>query len=157
MIIDMNESMVIPETPTKKRSKREKKEQKSKRPRVEETSVENSENLDNVNEQRQEMVEEIPESPIFIPTLSSPEPETPEAMLDTPIQSHANVDLATFSQLNSNNVARLRQERDRLRFAGLRKRHSLLHQLDRSTWPVLFMVLQLRGKLPETPESGNFP
>ena len=42
MIIDMNESMVIPETPTKKRSKKEKKEQKSKRPRVEETSVENN-------------------------------------------------------------------------------------------------------------------
>ena len=42
MIIDMNESIVIPETPARKRSKREKKEQKSKRPRVEETSVENN-------------------------------------------------------------------------------------------------------------------
>ena len=102
-----------------------------------------------MNEQTQEVVQEIPESPIFIPTLSSPEPDTPEAIVDTPIQSHANVDLVTFSSLNSTNVSRLRQERDRLQFAGLRKRQSLLHQLDRSTWPALFMILQLRGKLPE--------
>ena len=96
MIIDMNESIVIPETPSRKRSKREKKEQKSKRPKVEETSVENTENLDNMNEQTQEVAQEISESPIFIPTLSSPEPDTPEAIVDTPIQSHANVDLVTL-------------------------------------------------------------
>ena len=92
----------------------------------------------------------IPDSPIFIPTLSSPEPDSPEDCTDTPIQSHANVDLVTFSLLNSNNVTRLRQERDRLQFAGLRKRHTLLHQLDRSTWPVLFAVLKLQGHLSET-------
>ena len=107
------------------------------------------ENVD-VNVGSQEVMKETPESPIFIPSLSSPEPDTPDSCVDTPIQSHANVDLVTFSLLNSNNVARLRQERDRLQFAGLRKRHTLLHQLDRSTWPVLFAVLRLQGHLSES-------
>ena len=52
-----------------------------------------------------------------------------EACVDTPIQSHANIDLVTFNQLSSNDVTRLRQERDRLQLGGLRKRHTLLHQL----------------------------
>ena len=64
------------------------------------------ENVD-VNVGSQEVMKETPESPIFIPSLSSPELETPDSCVDTPIQSHANVDLVTFSLLNSNNVARL--------------------------------------------------
>ena len=144
MIIDTNNGSNSSEditltTPSRKRSKRQGKE-KSKKSRIEEIPIENTENMDVTNEQPQEFVQETPESPVFIPTLSSPESDTPEATVDTPIQSHANVDLVTFSVLNSTNVSRLRQERDRLQFAGLRKRHSLLHQLDRSTWPVLFMV-----------------
>ena len=139
MIIDVNNVNKVGEdvtltTPPRKRSKKQGKE-KSKKSRIAEVPVENAENTVIRNEQTLESVQEIPESPIFIPTLSSPEPDTPEAIVDTPIQSHANVDLVTFNQLNSNNVARLRQERDRLQFAGLRKRHTLLHQLDRSTWP----------------------
>ena len=94
--------------------------------------------------------EVIPDLPIFIPTLGSPEPDSPEDCADTPTQSHASVDLVAFSLLNSNNVARLRQERDRLQLAGLRKRHTLLHQLDRSTWPALFAALKLLGRLSET-------
>ena len=51
----------------------------------------------------------------------------------TPIQSHANIDLVTFDVLNAHNVQKLVQERDRLQFANLRKRHTLLHQIvDRS-------------------------
>ena len=39
----------------------------------------------------QDLMKEVPESPIFIPSLSSPEPDTPESCIDAPIQSHANV------------------------------------------------------------------
>ena len=74
---------------------------------------------------------------------------SPETVEDTPTQSHAKIDIVTFNQLSSNSVSKLRQERDRLRFGGLRGRHSLLHQLDRSVWPVLFMILKLHGQLPE--------
>ena len=38
-----------------------------------------------------ERIEEIiSELPIFIPTLSSPEPDSPQSVTDTSIQSHAN-------------------------------------------------------------------
>ena len=144
MIIGKRESIMTPEAQTRKRSKKEKKEQKSKRPRVEEALIENTENLDNTNVQIQEAVEEPPASPIYIPTLSSPEPETPEASdVDTPIQSHANVDLVTFSSFNSTNVTRLRQERDRLQFAGLRKRHSRKRQLHNCNCNLLIAILKI--------------
>ena len=73
MIIGKRESVMTPEAQTKKRSKKEKREQKSKRPRIEEELLENTESLDNTNVQIQEAVEEPPASPIYIPTLSSPE------------------------------------------------------------------------------------
>ena len=141
---DSANSPVEFQTPSKKRVKESKGGKKSKRQKVRKEEIENlNSNMENAEATKEE------ESPIFIPSLSSPEPETPENCVDTPIQSHANVDLVTFSVLNSNNVAKLRQERDRLQFAGLRKRHTLLHQLDRSIWPVLFAVLRLQGHLPE--------
>ena len=65
------------------------------------------------------------------------------------MQSRANVDLVAFNQLNSGDASRLREERDRLRLGGLRRRHTLLHRLDRSTWPALFNALQPRGRLPD--------
>ena len=40
---------------------------------------------------------------------------------DTPIQSHANVDHITFDSFTSANVMKLRQGRDRLELARLRK------------------------------------
>ena len=89
-------------------------------------------------------------TPEYVPTgssNSSPDFSSPESPLDAPIQSHANVDLITFDSFTSANVAKLRQERDRLELAGLRKRRTLLRQLDRSTWPILFVTLQLRGLL----------
>ena len=141
-----NNPIEIFHTPTKRRRKEGKEEKQSKKKKVKKDMIENVD----VNVGNQDLMKETPESPIFIPSLSSPEPDTPDSCVDTPIQSHANVDLVTFSLLNSNNVARLRQERDRLQFAGLRKRHTLLHQLDRSTWPVLFAVLRLQGHLSET-------
>ena len=73
--------------------------------------------------------------------LSSPEPETPEACVDAPIQSHANVDLVAFSQLNSDSVAKLRQKRDRLQLGGLTSRRALLRQLDRSVWPAVAVAV----------------
>ena len=94
------------------------------------------------------VAEALPQSPTFIPTLSSQVPDSPESVTDTPIQSHANVDLATLDCLNSASVAKLRRERDRLELGGLRKRRASLHQLDRSTWPTLLCILQLYGQLP---------
>ena len=41
-----------------------------------------------------------------------------------PIQSHANIDLVTFDSLNSHNIQKLVQERDRLEFGNMRQRHS---------------------------------
>ena len=100
--------------------------------------------------EKEENHEDIIKTPEYIPTeeTSSPEFSPPETPLDAPIQSRANIDLATFDALNSANVTKLRQERDRLEFGGLRKRRALLHQLDRSVWPVLFVILQLHGKIP---------
>ena len=136
-------------TPSRKRSeKRGEGEKSKKREATKELSVD-VESRDVANVIAEENPPEVPDSPIFIPTLSSPEPDAPEARMDAPIQSRASVDLVTFSALNLSSVTRLRQERDRLQFAGLRKRRSLLHQLVRSTWPALFMALRLRGKLPD--------
>ena len=55
-----------------------------------------------------------------------------------PIQSQANIDLVTFDSLNSHSVQKLIQERDRLELGGLRRRHTLLRQIDRTQWSVLF-------------------
>ena len=97
MIIDINNVNKVGEdvtltTPPRKRSKKQGKE-KSKKSRIEEVPVENSENTEVGNEQTLESVQEITESPVFIPTLSSPEPDSPEVSVDTPIQSHANVEI----------------------------------------------------------------
>ena len=78
------------QTPSKKRSEEGEKEKKPKKQKVRKEAVEN---INASNDPTEEIVEEAPESPIFIPTLSSPEPETPESYTDTPIQSHANIDL----------------------------------------------------------------
>ena len=83
-------------TPSEKRTKKEKREKKSKRQRLTKEAIENFDN-NNVPmvEEVTEFTPEVGESPIFIPTLSSPEPDTPESFSDMPIQSHANVDLLT--------------------------------------------------------------
>ena len=104
------------QTSSKRRDKEGSKEKKSKRQRVVRDAIEN---IDANNAQTEEPTGKAPESPIYIPTLSSPEPGSPEACVDAPIQSHASVELATFNQLSSGNVSRLRQERDRLQFGGL--------------------------------------
>ena len=71
-------------------------------------------------------------------------------MFLVPIQSHANIDLVTFDSLNSHTIQKLIQERDRLEFGNMRQRHTLLHQIDRTPWPVLFQILKLHEKLPST-------
>ena len=91
-----NESFL---TPSKKRSKETEKEKRSKKKKI---SKETVENVDTSNEEKEDISQE---SPIYIPTLSSPEPETPESVVDAPIQSHAHVDLVTFSALNSSSVS----------------------------------------------------
>ena len=67
-----NESFL---TPGKKRRKETEKEKKSKKKKI---SKETVENVDTSNEEKEDVTQE---SPIFIPTLSSPEPETPESSL----------------------------------------------------------------------------
>ena len=66
-----------------------------------------------------------------------------------PIQSHANIDLITFDTLNSYNVQKLIQERDRLEFAHMRRRHTLRHQIHRTQWSVLFQILRLHSHMCE--------
>ena len=39
-------------------------------------------------------------------------------------------------------------ERDKLKLAGIEKRHPLLFHFDRSLWPILFATMQLLGLLP---------
>jgi len=142
----------------KKEAKNSKESRKHKTPKTQNEAPLQSENVDDSilmmdpTSQSEETYEDLtpptPDTPVYVPSLSSPEPDTPESVCGVPI-SHANIDLVTFNTLNSGNVFKLRQERDRLEFGGLRKRHTLLHQLDRSTWPVLFMILQLHGHSPD--------
>lgn len=82
------------QTPSKKRSKKGEKDKKSKKRKV---RVETLENIDVNNVGKEDAMKETTESPIYVPSLSSPEPDTPESCVDTPIQSHANVDLVTFN------------------------------------------------------------
>ena len=84
-------------------AKYEKKGGKSSRgSKSQKLQVETTDNVENVDSNQAEeadavtptigrIAEATPESPIYIPTLSSPEPETPESCADTPIQSHANI------------------------------------------------------------------
>ena len=106
---------------------------------------------DEVQENLEERVQDICESPQYVPSAEFSDIEetaSPEEQDMTPIQLHANIDLATFDVLNAHNVQKLIQERDRLEFGNLRRRHTLLHQIDRTRWPVLFAILQLHGSLP---------
>ena len=84
-------------------------------------------------------------SPEYVQPEFSSEEEMSDEEDSLPIQSHANIDLITFDSLNSNTVQKLIQERDRLEFGNLRKRHTLLHQIDRTQWPVLFQILILQN------------
>ena len=84
---DSTHSPVEFQAPSRKRVKESKGGKKSKRQKVRKEEVENlNSNVENAEATKEE------ESPIYIPSLSSPEPETPENCVDTPIQSHANVD-----------------------------------------------------------------
>ena len=67
--------------------------------------------------EKEENHEEIVKTPERVPTeeVSSPEFSPPEAPLDAPIQSHTNIDLATFDALNSANVEVICSERDKMR------------------------------------------
>ena len=145
-----NEPTATPEVQVMKIPKKRKSEKQtsgpSKKAKKKKEAITEKENKEEENR------EEIIRTPEYIPTeaeeTSSPELSPPETPVDTPIQSHTNIDLIAFDTLDSSNVTKLRQERDRLEFGGLRKRHTLLHQLDRSVWPALFVILQLRGKIP---------
>ena len=158
MIIDEDkESSPIEEDttrpPTKKKSKEQTKGKKSKKQKVDSQDEEKGDDDALIFDKDEDVHSlgppaNVPASPVYVPTFSSPEAESPET-IEATTQSHANVDLVTFSHLSSANVSRLRQERDRLQFGGLRRRRSLLHQLDRSTWPVLFNILQLHGRMPD--------
>ena len=112
MILNTNDNVF--QTPSKKRRKEGKSSRKSKKQRT--TKEIDAENVDSINvplteptQELQSVIPPSPESPIFIPTLSSPEPDTPDSYADTPIQSHAKVDLVTFNSLTSNSGALLQQ------------------------------------------------
>ena len=94
-------------------------------------------------EQPQIHEEEISTPEYRPPAFSSEDEDISEDEGAVPIQSHANIDLVTFDALNSNTVQNLIQERDRLEFGNLRQRHTLLHQIDQTQWPVLFQLLPL--------------
>ena len=122
MIIDEDkESSPIEEDttrpPTKKKSKEQTKGKKSKKQKVDSQDEEKSDDVA-LFFNEDEDIHSIgppanpPASPVYIPTFSSPEAESPEA-IEATTQSHANVDLVTFNHLSSANVSRLRQERDR--------------------------------------------
>ena len=65
------------------------------------------------------------------------------------VVGHANIELVTFDKLNPHTVEKLIQERQRIEYGNLKSRHPLLHQIDRSQWPVLFAIARLQGTLPD--------
>ena len=154
MIVNANDNVMQIQSKRRKKEGESSKSSKSQRLQVE--AADNVENVDSNQAEEADAVtptvervaEATSESPICISTLSSPEPETPESCADAPTQSRANANLVTFNSLNSDSVAKLRQERDRLECGGSRKRRDLLRQLDRSTWPAPSMILRLHGHLP---------
>ena len=42
------------------------------------------------------------------------------------------------------------RDRDRLKFGNMRQRHTLLHQIDRTQWPVLFQIVKLHELFPNS-------
>ena len=88
MIIGNSESNpsedVILRTPAKKRSKEQGQEKKSKKQKSTKEVNDVGENIDITNIITEENPPENLDSPIFIPTLSSPEPMSPETVEDTP-------------------------------------------------------------------------
>ena len=85
-------------------------------------------------------------SPEYVPPEFSSEEEMSDEEDSLPIQSHANIDLITFDSLNSNTVQKLIQERDRLEFGNLRKRHTLLRRINHAAASALQMVKPLRRR-----------
>ena len=79
-------------------------------------------------------------TPEYVPgEFSSPKGYLQEEETQNPIQPHANIELVTFDILT------LIQERDRLEFRKMRQRHPLLHQIDRTQWQVLSVIVQLHS------------
>ena len=118
-----------------------KKHRKAEKRREEEPSDQEDQEEERTRQMENQTIQ-IP-SPEYVPPEFSSEEEMSDEEDSLPIQSHANIDLITFDSLNSNTVQKLIQERDRLEFGNLRKRHTLLHQIDRTQWPVLFQILIL--------------
>ena len=103
---DANEDVKL-QTPSKKRSEEGVSGKKSKRQKVVSETIESMDANNAPTEETTGEASELASSPIYAPALSSLEPDSPEACVDTPIQSHANVDLVAFNRLSSNDVARL--------------------------------------------------
>ena len=77
-----NSPVEVFQTPSKKRSQKEGKgEERLKKQKVRKEAIENVD----VNIENQEPTKED-SSPIYMPSLSSPEPEAPESCVDAPIQ-----------------------------------------------------------------------
>ena len=125
-----------------------KKHRKAEKRREEEPSDQEDQEEERTGQMDKQAIQ-IP-SPQYVPPEFSSEEEMSDEEESLPIQSHANIDLITFDSLNSGTGQKLIQERDRLEFGNLRKRHTLLHQIDRTQWPVLFQILKLHEKLPST-------
>jgi len=59
------------------------------------------------------------------------------------VWSHTAMEIKTVDKLNYQTVSLILSERDKLRLAGIDKRHPLLFHFDRSLWPILFATMQL--------------
>ena len=113
MIIDEDkESSPIEEDatrpPTKKKGKEQTKGKKSKKQKVDSQDEEKGDDVALIFDEEEDNHSlgpptNVPASPVYVPTFSSPEAESPEA-IEATTQSHANVDLATFSRLSSANA-----------------------------------------------------
>ena len=141
MIETTTDTLTVPRKRRNEKDSTSRKKRKAEKRKAEEPSDQ--------EDQEEERAIQIP-TPEYAPPEFSSEEEMSEEEDSLPIQSHANIDLITFDSLNSSTVQKLIQERDRLEFGNLRKRHTLLHQIDRTQWPVLFQILKLHEKLPST-------
>ena len=83
-------------------------------------------------------------TPEYVPSAFS----SPESEESPSVMAHTTMEIKTVDKLNYQTVSLILSERDKMRLAGIEKRHPLLFHFDRSLWSVLFATMQLLQIMP---------
>ena len=120
-----------------------------KKRRTEPVNIEMGETI-NINTEEENNTDAGNKIEIRTPEYVPPVFSSPESEESPSVMAHTTMEIKTVDKLNYQTVSLILSERDKMRLAGIEKRHPLLFHFDRSLWSVLFATMQLLQIMPWT-------